>query len=263
MKNLYVLFLICICYLPITVHSQINKDSILTQNILNKNKGLSIGIYGGGNSTIVRPFFTGGSKVVAGNGYEYSLLARCKLGAKMFIYSGVTYEMENYKFIYGESLSGYQFPAYSFRNYSLGIPLVLGYLFANKKWAFCVGVGTEFYYNYQNKATEYNDINNQTIQENNFFNGRGGSLPYPITSDKWSILGVFGLINASISYNILPNISLSCMSTFRFTDPFAAIPSVESFVPITSQRIISFAVGLSYKFSIPDIGGSFEQKEKR
>jgi hypothetical protein len=52
------------------------------------------------------------------------------------------------------------------------------------------------------------------------------------------------------------------MPVIRFTDPFMATPFEESFITSRGLANTSLTVGLNYKFSIDDIGGSFLPKDE-
>ena len=248
---------------------------------LTKDNEVVVGVYTGENLTTVKPYQGGYFIGINNNGISYvgrgfddDFFAKLKTPEGILLCCGLSYYMQRYSIsgIRGTDSSVYLYsgstpssPIFnndhyttSFRNYSIGVPLSIGYSCTKRRYTYYFSLGIEFYYNYKTELSYRDSTTGKTIFQQTYTKGRMGqywSGSYlPLADSYWSQVGAFGTLNLGMSYYFTPKFSVAFEPMLRFTNPLAPNAVVESPSGNRGQATLSLNIGVNYTFKIENSG---------
>jgi outer membrane protein with beta-barrel domain len=266
-------------------NAQNAKDTSAAFRLIRNNE-LTLGVFGGQNYTFVRsvPASSGSlfdsPSANVGGGYDFNIIARLKFQEGLFLGAGFSYERQSYKLnqvcgsdslpssnaqsTTGNFYNNDQYTA-TLNSYYIGLPLIIGYSNIKNRWSYYFALGVEFYYNYKNEESMYDNTKGELLQQDIFYRGVANwewvYSPFGLIRPNWSILGGFGILNAGISYRVNPKLSVEFEPIIKFSNPFTPIPGGVFFSDINGLANLSLNLGLTYSFQLEDIG-SFKSIDK-
>jgi hypothetical protein len=269
----------------LVANAQSTKDTSAAFRLIRNNE-LTLGVFGGQNFTFVRSvpaspgsLFDSPSTNIGG-GYGFNIMARLKFQEGLFLGAGFSYERQSYKLnqvggsdslpsnnaqlTMGNFYNNDQYTA-TLNSYYVGLPLIIGYTTAKNRWSYYFALGVEFYYNYKNKESMYDNTKEELLQQETFYRGATNwewvYSPFGLIRPNWSVLSGFGILNAGVSYRVNPKLSVEFEPMLKFSNPFTPIPAEVFFSDINGLANISLNFGVTYSLQLEDIG-SFKSIDK-